>query len=182
MNFTHSSEPTDTMVGREPHISPSVSAVYQPSLTAPTSVTITASSLPSPFVPRTAASFPSPFCPSRIRLHNHQCFQLHACLHRVCTLSHNLSRIMDLIPVEEVQIHFVFTSLRVTSVSAMDAGESMTKKLDPLMTFVYNMKSGAHSHRQAQVTSRVVECILSLQCCLQPALWLFGLPSLPLVW
>ena len=60
----HSSEPTGTMVGREPLISPSVSAVYQPSLTAPISVTIGASSLPSPFVPRTAASFPSPFSPS----------------------------------------------------------------------------------------------------------------------
>ena len=107
-----------------------------------------------------------------IRLHIHQGFQLYACLHRICTLSHNLSRIMDLIPVEEVQIHFMFTSLQVTSsVSATDVRESTTKKLDPLMTFVYSRKSGAHSHRQAQVTSRVVLAmamytIIALQCCL----------------
>ena len=47
------------------------------------------------------------------------------------------------------------------------------------MTFVYNMKSGAHSHRQAQVTSRVALAMYTIIAML-PALWLFGLPSLPL--
>ena len=62
----------------------------------------------------------------------------------------------------------MFTSLWVTSVSATNARESMTKRIGRLMTFVCSMKSDAHSHHQ---TSRVVLAMYTIIAML-PALWL----------